>query len=80
MCLSHFMAEVTHCKQANINFGGNEDICSESLSVMDYEDFGRLKRYFGTTLYIPESSIKLMGKIYIRSLNFRSKLILVPIF
>ncbi|KAH1156103.1 hypothetical protein AAZX31_18G232300 [Glycine max] len=36
--------EVKSLIKANINFGGNEDICSESLSVMDYEDFGRLKR------------------------------------
>ncbi|KAL5159461.1 COP9 signalosome complex subunit 7 [Glycine soja] len=44
-CLTYFVAEVTHCKQADIDFRGHEEICSESGGVMDYEeDRSRPKR------------------------------------
>lgn len=37
--LTYFVAEVTHCKQADIDFiRGHEEICSESGGVMDYEE------------------------------------------
>ncbi|KAL5150593.1 COP9 signalosome complex subunit 7 [Glycine soja] len=42
---SIFKVEVTHCKQADIDFRGHEEICSESGGVMDYEeDRSRPKR------------------------------------
>ncbi|PNY09976.1 cop9 signalosome complex subunit 7-like protein [Trifolium pratense] len=44
-CLTYIVAEVTHCKQGDIDFRGHEEICSESGGVMDYEeDRSRPKR------------------------------------
>lgn len=54
MCLTYAMAEVTNCKQADIDFRGQEEIYFESGGVMDYEeDRSRPKRYFLT----PNSSL-----------------------
>lgn len=45
MRLTYVVAEVTNCKQADIDFRGHEEIYSESGGVMDYEeDRGRPKR------------------------------------
>ena len=46
MCLTYVVAEVTHCKQADIDFRGHEEIYSEQPGgVMDYEeDRSRPKR------------------------------------
>ncbi|XP_058008264.1 COP9 signalosome complex subunit 7 isoform X5 [Hevea brasiliensis] len=45
MCLTYVVAEVTHCKQADIDFRGHEEIYSEPGGVMDYEeDRSRPKR------------------------------------
>lgn len=45
MCLTYVVAEVTNCKQADVDFRGHEEIFSESGGVMDYEeDRGRPKR------------------------------------
>ncbi|KAB5526835.1 hypothetical protein DKX38_020682 [Salix brachista] len=47
MCLTYVVAEVTHCKQADIDFRGHEEIYSEPGGVMDCEeDRSRSKRYF----------------------------------
>jgi hypothetical protein len=47
MRLTYVVAEVTHCKQADIDFRGHEEIYSEPGGVMDYEeDRSRPKRYF----------------------------------
>ena len=51
MCLTYIVAEVTHCKQADIDFRGHEEIYSEPGGVMDYEeDRSRPKRWFNTFL------------------------------
>ncbi|KAJ0053859.1 hypothetical protein Pint_00103 [Pistacia integerrima] len=45
MCLTYIVAEVTHCKQADVDFRGHEEIYSEPGGVMDYEeDRSRPKR------------------------------------
>ena len=45
MCLTYIVAEVTNCKQADIDFRGHEEIYSEPGGVMDYEeDRSRPKR------------------------------------
>jgi len=55
-CLTYIVAEVTHCKQADIDFRGHEEICAESGGVMDYEeDRSRPKRWFEKISY--QSSI-----------------------
>nr|ADN34235.1 hypothetical protein [Cucumis melo subsp. melo] len=45
MCLTYIVAEVTNCKQANIDIREHEEIYSEPGGVMDYEeDRSRPKR------------------------------------
>jgi hypothetical protein len=56
MCLTYVVAEVTNCKQADIDFRGHEEIYSEPGGVMDYEeDRSRPKRYFFTSILVVTS-------------------------
>lgn len=71
MCLTYIVAEVTHCKQADIDFRGHEEIYSEPGGVMDYEeDRSRPKRYFGATLVVIGNLLILLDVHFFLYLNF----------
>lgn len=66
MCLTYMVAEVTHCKQAEMEFQGYEEIIYSGLGgLMDYaEDRSRPKRYYNT----PPCSLDCDSTHYIHTL------------